>query len=185
MSNVSRRNFLFLTGSAALASRSAFASGMGSWSHPYSTLASAERHRVLADANRYLREQPKTITSAPAPRSAGGLHDFYSEGDYWWPNPKNPTGPDIRRDGESNPANFIAHRDLLIRLSIQMPTLTAAWLITKKREYADHAIAHLRAWFVDPATGPKGRWGFKSPPGTKIFIAPKSGWPRWTRGPGC
>jgi len=152
MPNTSRRNFLFLAASAALASRNAFASGMSSWSHPYSTLASVERHRVLTDANRYLRRQPKTITSVRASRSTGGLHDYFSEGDYWWPNPKNPNGPYIRRDGESNPANFSAHRDLLIRLSIQMPALIAAWLLTKKREYADHAIAHLCAWFVTPET---------------------------------
>src|SRR5260370_6702040 len=34
-------------------------------------------------------------------------------------------------------------------LSVQMPALTAAWLITKQRRYADHAAAHLRAWFAD------------------------------------
>ena len=73
-----------------------------------------------------MREQPQTITAAPAAHSAGGLHDYYSEGDYWWPNPKDPNGPYIRRDGMSNPANFVAHHDLLIRLSIQMPALTAA-----------------------------------------------------------
>lgn len=153
MSNVSRRNFLFLVGSAALAPRWAFGSvNMGAWGHPYSEVARLERHRVLSAADQYLKEQPKTITFVPAPRSAGGLHDFYSEGDYWWPDPKDPNGPYIRRDGESNPANFTAHRELMIRLSIQMPALTTAWLLTKKREYADHAIAHLRAWFVDPAT---------------------------------
>ena len=111
-----------------------------------------ERSRVLRAAQQYLRQTPQTITSAPASRSAGGLHDYFSEGDYWWPDPKNPSGPYIRRDGESNPANFTAHRDLLIRLSVQMPALTAAWLLTKKRIYADHAVAHLRAWFIDPAT---------------------------------
>jgi hypothetical protein len=153
MRNVSRRNFFFLAGSVALAPRWAFGSvDMGAWSHPYSEVARLERHRVLSAADRYLREQPKTITSAPAPRSAGGPHDFYSEGDYWWPNPKDPNGPYIRRDGESNPANFTAHRELMISLSIQMPALTAAWVLTKKRAYAEHAIAHLRAWFVDPAT---------------------------------
>jgi len=153
MSNVSRRNFLFLVGPAALAPRCAFGSAdMGAWSHPYSEVAKLDRHRVLSATDQYLKEQPKTITSVRASRSTGGLHDYFSEGDYWWPDPKNPNGPYIRRDGESNPANFTAHRELMIRLSIQMPALTAAWLLTKKREYADHAIAHLRAWFVDPAT---------------------------------
>lgn len=115
-------------------------------------MAKIERRRVLNAARSCLTEQTRTITSAAASRSAGGLHDYFSEGDYWWPDPKTPTGPYVRRDGQSNPANFIAHRELLLRLSIQMPTLTAAWLLTKNRIYADHAVAHLRAWFIDPAT---------------------------------
>src|SRR5256886_12252013 len=47
-------------------------------------VAHLERPRVVAAAERYLREAPVTITAFPAPRSAGGAHDFYSEGDYWW-----------------------------------------------------------------------------------------------------
>ena len=62
--------------------------------------------------------------SAPT-RSAGGPHDFFLEGDYWWPDPKNPDGPCIRRDGESNPDNFVEHRRALVRLSVEMPALTA------------------------------------------------------------
>jgi hypothetical protein len=38
------------------------------------------------------------------------------------------------------------------RLSVQMPALAAAWLVTRERKYADHAAAHLRAWFVDGET---------------------------------
>jgi hypothetical protein len=33
-----------------------------------------------------------------------------------------------------------------------MPALTAAWVVTRKKQYADHAAAHLRAWFVESAT---------------------------------
>jgi Alginate lyase len=53
--------------------------------------------------------------------SAGGLHDYFSEGDYWWPDPKNPDGPYIQRDGQSNPANFDDHRKAMRRLSLQQP----------------------------------------------------------------
>jgi hypothetical protein len=87
-----------------------------------------------------------------AARSAGGPHDFFSEGDYWWPDPANPSGPYIRRDGESNPGNFVEHRRALMRLSVEMPALTAAWRLTNESRYAEHARRHLRAWFVDPAT---------------------------------
>lgn len=111
-----------------------------------------ERDRVVRAADRYLQERPITITAYSAKRSAGGPHDYFSEGDYWWPDPKDPTGPYIQRDGMTNPDNFVAHRHALMRLSVQMPALTAAWLITKKEQYAKHAAEHLRAWFVDPTT---------------------------------
>ena len=111
-----------------------------------------DRPRVIPAANDYLKRAPQTITAFPAARSAGGRHDFFSEGDYWWPDPNNPDGPYIRRDGQSNPANFVEHRRALMRLSVEMPALTAAWVLTKEPRYADHARRHLRAWFVDPAT---------------------------------
>ena len=80
---------------------------------------SFERSRVLNAANSYLKQEPITITASSSPRSAGGLHDFFSEGDYWWPDPNNPGGPYIQRDGMSNPDNFVDHRRYLMRLSIQ------------------------------------------------------------------
>ncbi|HYL74766.1 MAG TPA: alginate lyase family protein [Bryobacteraceae bacterium] len=111
-----------------------------------------ERRRVLKAAEAYLAEAPVTVTASHSPRSTGGPHDYFSEGDYWWPDPKNPGGPYIQRDGMSNPDNFVAHRRALMRLSVQMPALTAAWAITKQRRFADHAARHLRAWFLDEAT---------------------------------
>ncbi len=41
-----------------------------------------ERARVLKAADAYLKDQPITITASASPRSAGGKHDFFSEGDY-------------------------------------------------------------------------------------------------------
>lgn len=119
---------------------------------PSFKLGKIERVRVLRAANQYLREQPVAITAVQSPRSAGGVHDFFSEGDYWWPDPKNPGGPYVQRDGESNPGNFIEHRRYLMRLSVHVPALTAAWMLTHDRRYADHAARHLRAWFVDELT---------------------------------
>ena len=111
-----------------------------------------ERARVLKAADRYLKEEPITVTAASSSRSAGGKHDFFSEGDYWWPDPKNPGGPYIQRDGMSNPDNFDKHRQYLMRLSVQAPALAAAFRISGDRKYAAHAARHLRAWFVDETT---------------------------------
>jgi hypothetical protein len=115
-------------------------------------VAANDRARTLANADKYLSSQPITVTSGHSERSPGGPHDYFSEGDYWWPDPKNPGGPYIRRDGFSNPRNFNDHREALIRLSLIVPALTAAWVLTKQKKYAEHASLHLNAWFVDPAT---------------------------------
>lgn len=115
-------------------------------------LAAFERARVLGAARKYLNQKPVTITSFSSSRSAGGKHDYFSEGDYWWPDPKNPSGPYIQRDGMSNPDNFTAHRHALIELGVQVPALTAAWTLSHDKHYADHAAEHLRAWFLNQDT---------------------------------
>jgi len=117
-----------------------------------SDVADFDRARVLKAANQYLSEKPITITASHSPRSTGGLHDFFSEGDYWWPDPQNPDGPYIQRDGITNPDNFVEHRRALMRLSVQVPALVAAWKLTRDARYAKHAALHLRAWFIDPST---------------------------------
>ena len=111
-----------------------------------------ERQRVISAADKYLRQNPLTVTASTSPRSAGGPHDYFSEGDYWWPDPANPYGPYIQRDGMSNPNNFADHRRALMRFSVQMPALTAAYLITRDSKYAFAAERHLRAWFLNRQT---------------------------------
>jgi len=115
-------------------------------------LLKIERDRVLQKADQYLSENPITITAAYCPRSAGGSHDYYSEGDYWWSNPEDPEGPYIRRDGMTNPDNFTDHREFMRGMSIQVAALAAAYKITGDNRYAEHAFKHLRAWFLDEST---------------------------------
>ena len=115
-------------------------------------LAASERPRVVRLAESSLVAAPKTLVTARNPRSAGGLHDFSSEGDYWWPDPKNPGGPYIQRDGLTNPDNFIAHRQLLLAFVRDFGALAAAYRVTGEERYAAAAVKQLHAWFVDPAT---------------------------------
>ncbi|GJQ62389.1 MAG: alginate lyase [Melioribacteraceae bacterium] len=111
-----------------------------------------EENRVIKLANAYLGEKPVTVTDTTCERSAGGLHDYYSEGDYWWRDPENPDGPYIRRDGLTNPDNFTAHRKAMRRLSQIVPALVTAYKITGDQKYAEDALKHLEAWFVNPVT---------------------------------
>lgn len=107
---------------------------------------------ILKNSEWAMQQQPQTITSFYCERSAGGKHDFYSEGDYWWPDPANPEGPYIRRDGETNPDNFIEHRLMMIRFSKIVGYLASAYKITGEEKYVNHAFKHIDAWFVNPDT---------------------------------
>jgi hypothetical protein len=111
-----------------------------------------ERARVVRLAEDYKSLKPITVTAESSPRSAGGIHDFYSEGDYWWPDTSNPDGPYIQRDGLTNPDNFTAHREAMIRFSQISGALASAYLVTKEAKYVTALAPHLKAWFIDEAT---------------------------------
>lgn len=108
--------------------------------------------QVLKEAAWAMKQQPVTVTASSSPKSAGGKHDFFSEADYFWPDPKNPDGPYINRDGMSNPENFVAHRYAMIRFSEIIGALASAYQITGDEKYVKHAISHLKAWFVNQET---------------------------------
>jgi hypothetical protein len=115
-------------------------------------LVAALKKPVMAEAGWAMKQSPVTVTASYSPRSAGGKHDFFSEGDYWWPNPVSADSPYIQRDGETNPANFTAHREAMIRLSRVVGALASAYRLTGDAGYARQAMKHVRAWFVDTAT---------------------------------
>ncbi|MGF7081380.1 alginate lyase family protein [Mucilaginibacter sp. UYCu711] len=110
------------------------------------------KKQILANAALALQQQPVTITASHSPRSAGGLHDFFSEADYFWPDPSNPDGPYINRDGLTNPDNFLEHRKAMVRLSKIIGALASAYKITGDEKYVKQALIHLNAWFADPKT---------------------------------
>ena len=110
------------------------------------------KDEIIVRADKVLFESPRTITMYVCSRSAGSIHDFYSEGDYWWPDPGNPDGPYIQRDGMTNPDNFTDHRKAMIRLSRIVGSLASAYKITGDEKYVSQAFTHLKAWFADEAT---------------------------------
>ena len=119
---------------------------------PVPTISIAEQRYIIKTATAYLDSLPLTVTNSVCERSAGGPHDFYSEGDYWWPDPENPDGPYIQKDGQTNPENFVAHRLAMIRLSEIVARQTSAYLLTGDKKFAEATQKHLAAWFVNPET---------------------------------
>jgi hypothetical protein len=126
-----RTLFSQTTPSAALAS-----------THP--DVAAIDHDRILTQATRYLTLVPTPITTLPCPRSPGTPHDYYSE-----------ALPEFDPNADTSPPTiqpFTAHRDALFTLGLAVPALAAAHLLTHDDRYAAHAVLHLRAWFIKPAT---------------------------------
>lgn len=116
-------------------------------------VAKIDHDRILRAAQDALSLEPITITKFHAKFSRGGPNDFYSNGDYWWPDSTKPDGlPYIQRDGQSNPDNFVAHRHCIAQLRDAIAALGAAYLITHEDRYAAKAAELLRVFFLDPTT---------------------------------
>jgi hypothetical protein len=110
------------------------------------------KEEIIKRADLALKEKPITITDSLCSRSAGGKHDFYSEADYSWPDPSNPGGPYINRDGMTYPGIFTGHRKAMIRFSQIIGSLASAYKVTGDEKYVQSALIHLKAWFADTAT---------------------------------
>jgi beta-galactosidase len=116
-------------------------------------VAQIDRKRILRLAGEALEMPPVSITYYKAKLSEGGIHDFYSNGDYWWPDPNKADGlPYIQRDGQSNPDNFSDHRLALRQLRNAVAALAAAYALDGREEYARKAVTLLKVFFLDEAT---------------------------------
>jgi beta-galactosidase len=116
-------------------------------------VAAIDRDRILRAADEALAAAPLMITTSRAKLSEGGPNDFYSNGDYWWPDPSKPNGlPYVQRDGQSNPNNFNDHRMAMRKMRDAVAALGAAYKLTGDDRYAAKAVEFLRAFFLDSKT---------------------------------
>jgi hypothetical protein len=121
--------------------------------HRKPDVAAIDRERILRAASDALTLQPITITAYHAKLSEGGPNDYYSNGDYWWPDPTKTNGlPYLQRDGQTNPDNFNDDRLALRRLRDAVAALGAAYQITGDDRFVAKAAELLRGFFLDPAT---------------------------------
>jgi hypothetical protein len=107
-----------------------------------------------ARAERALAHPLESVTRKTSTPPSGDKHDYMSLGTYWWPDPRDPKAPYIRRDGEMNPARATAafDRSALARMASDAEVLAQGYAGTGDRRFAERAAAVVRAWFLDPAT---------------------------------
>jgi len=109
---------------------------------------------IIASADKALTAKPDSVMGKTGIPPSGNKHDYYSLARYAWPNPGNPTGPYITRDGKPNPVITSATYDwrTWTTLHARLDCLTHAWVLKRDARYARQAVRLLRVWFLDPAT---------------------------------
>ncbi|WP_343518844.1 alginate lyase family protein [Sphingomonas sp.] len=117
--------------------------------------AVAQAYRALVvQADRALARKPGSVLDKRTIPISGDRHDYVSLAPYWWPDPANPKGPYVRRDGQVNPERETNRFDRVAfgRMGSDADTLGLAYYYSGDRKYADKAAAIVRTWFLDPAT---------------------------------
>lgn len=93
-----------------------------------------------------------SVTFSESRAKSGDPHDYYSEAPYWWPDPNNPGGRFIRRDGEFYPDRMINHMLDMKAMVDDVYILTVAAYFFDRADFAKRADKLLRTWFLDEET---------------------------------
>ncbi|MBI2418089.1 MAG: alginate lyase family protein [Ignavibacteriales bacterium] len=109
--------------------------------------------KLIKDANKLLKATSLSVMDKEQVAPSGDKHDYMSLAPYWWPDPKNPNGPYIRKDGQRNPEIYeVADHDALSKTMKSIFTLSLAYCYSGDQKYADKAISLVDVWFVAPGT---------------------------------
>ncbi|MEQ8714015.1 MAG: alginate lyase family protein [Cyclobacteriaceae bacterium] len=107
---------------------------------------------IVEEADEALEQPMVNVVDEGALPPSGDPHDYYSYSPYWWPDPENPDGPYIWRDGETNPDRTTSDVSRIEAMVDRVTSLVPTWYFTGDDRYAESAVEQLRAWFLNPET---------------------------------
>ncbi len=116
------------------------------------SLTSEAAKSILRAADRAMSSDILTVMDKETIPPSGDKHDYISAGRYWWPDPKNPGGPYIRKDGVVNHEIDKFDRGILALMAKSVKELSVAYYLTADESYAEKAVLNLRKWFLNPST---------------------------------
>lgn len=110
--------------------------------------------QIIAQAEASMTVGPFSVVNKTTTPPSGDKHDYMGMGRYYWPDPNNPTGSYISRDGESNPDVDSNKYDYhaMFTMSGSVTTLGLAYFLSRDEKYAQKAHDLLKVWYIDAAT---------------------------------
>lgn len=100
----------------------------------------------------YLRKADSIVEKAQTPPSRN-KHDFFSLSPYYWPDPNNPKGPYILKDGQTNPeSTAIPDKQKVSDVTYRIKILSSAYHFANDNKFASKAIEIMQIWFLESGT---------------------------------
>ena len=113
--------------------------------------SSAAYRACLQKADRAINKGVVAVTDKTNTIS-GDKHNYESLSIYWWPDPKNPNGPYIARDGEFNPEYKLYDYPRLLQLVENIRSCAQAYYLSGDLKYYTFVCQQLDAWFINTET---------------------------------
>ena len=108
-------------------------------------------NNIITRSDSIIELSPIAVTDKQTSIS-GDKHNFESLSIYWWPDPKNPGGPYIARDGEYNPEYKQYDYPRLLKLRGILTYVSKAFFLTGDERYYNFFCRQLDTWFIDSET---------------------------------
>lgn len=105
----------------------------------------------LQRADRAIQKGLVAVTDK-AKTLSGDKHNYESLSVYWWPDPKNPNGPYIARDGEYNPEYKLYDYPRLQQLVDNIRSCAKAYYLSGDLKYYTFVCQQLDTWFINAQT---------------------------------
>ena len=109
------------------------------------------RQIILNKANSEINKDYLAVTDRDK-IFAPSNHYYESVGPYWWPDPKNPNGAYIRKDGVRNPEYKEYDKDMMNEMANRIFYCTLAYYLTHDMRYYNYSIRQLQVWFINKDT---------------------------------
>ena len=109
--------------------------------------------QLIKEADKALKEGPFSVMEKTKIPPSGNKHDYMSIAPYHWPDPANPNGPYIRKDGQTNPeVKEYLDKEYMPKMCKMVQILSLAYYFSDDERYAQHASLLLKTWYLDTAT---------------------------------